>query len=162
MELQSSLPALLQLVITLLALVGAVNTLAVAPPAPETPTLAAAIPRRAQSKRPPAVTLQRAPDPQFSLGGVPYPLLLPSCTAQCDIWPAYSMQYYWERVAYTTTWAAGTVVLRVNRIANTTKTSTILRLPSGVTMPPTNAAGTRVKTLSWFDYVANATTTSVM
>jgi hypothetical protein len=85
----------------------AILSLATALVAPKTPTLAVASLRRAQSVGLPASTLRRASDPQFSPGGVPYPVLLPSCTAQCNIQPVYSLQYYWERVAYTTTWAAG-------------------------------------------------------
>jgi hypothetical protein len=62
----------------------------------------------------------------------------------------------WARPTFTSTIVAGTVVYKVHRRLGTTATSTIFNeLPPGVTLPPTNAAGTRVTTVDQWDYAAN-------
>jgi len=53
---------------------------------------------------------------------------------------------------------AGTIVSIINSVDDTTKTSTIWNeLPSGLTLPATNAEGTHIATVSYYEGDAEST-----
>jgi hypothetical protein len=70
---------------------------------------------------------------------------------------------YWQSFPINTTIIAGTIVLSFDPSTNTTKTSTVFNaLPSGISLPDTNAGGTRVASITGFDYLARTNFTTVV
>ncbi|TID26594.1 hypothetical protein E2P81_ATG01066 [Venturia nashicola] len=79
-----------------------------------------------------------------------------NCTRSWDLYDGG----WWVSHRVTASIEAATVLVIENTRLNTTRTTTIFNLPPGVTLPPTNAAGTIVttKTLVW----NSKTTTTVL
>lgn len=84
------------------------------------------------------------------------------CAVNCTVSYPSIWSYTWQRIDYTTTVTAATIVYIVNTKANTTRTVTKSnKLPYSYELPPTNAAGTQVATIT-VQHWPNGTTTTVL
>jgi len=71
------------------------------------------------------------------------------CGSGCSATYPYKWSYTWQREEHDTTITAATVVYVVNTRTNATRTVTKYNeLPAGYTLPPVNAAGTRITILT--------------
>ncbi|KAK8244909.1 hypothetical protein HDK77DRAFT_237189 [Phyllosticta capitalensis] len=69
-----------------------------------------------------------------------------ACDANCSYTVAPAYQYSWTKVQVTATVTYAVAYVIINNRTNTTSTSTsYVALPSGYTLPPTNAAGTHIE-----------------
>ena len=83
----------------------------------------------------------------------------PSCQADCNAFEPI-VGHSWFPIQITANFTYATVILIVDERTNQTITSTKTNaLPDGVTMPPTNAAGTHVSTITYETAVGKSTTT---
>jgi hypothetical protein len=82
-----------------------------------------------------------------------------ACSNNCTVCAADPYSYYWTAYTITETLVAATVIEIVNTLAGTTRTTTIFNdLPAGYTLPPTNAEGTHVQTVTYTRSGASLTT----
>ena len=74
--------------------------------------------------------------------------ITPRCLNTCTRYEDRAIEYTWIPITINTTIVAATVFVSVDMIAGTTSRSTsLLPLPSGYTRPPTNAEGTHIESL---------------
>lgn len=87
----------------------------------------------------------------------------PTCVANCQVELPIWQRVYWQSLPINTTITAATVTYVVNNRTNSTRTVTNHAvLPSGYTVPKTNAAGTRITTVVRSDYIARTNFTTVL
>ncbi|KAF2267580.1 hypothetical protein CC78DRAFT_419641, partial [Lojkania enalia] len=83
------------------------------------------------------------------------------CGPNCTITAKKPTTWYWYPYSFTESIIAATLIVIVNTIYNTTTTSLKLaELPSGYTLPPTNADGTHVSMVT-YPRSGNVETTAV-
>ena len=72
---------------------------------------------------------------------------VPGCEADCTAGDI-NYKWYWQKQEVTATITAATIILVVDERTNTTRTETKFNeLPDGITIPPTNTAGTQTATI---------------
>jgi hypothetical protein len=72
---------------------------------------------------------------------------IPGCSAECQATDINS-KFYWQKQYVTASITAATLIYIIDERTNTTRTETKFNdLPSGITLPPHNAAGTQTATI---------------
>ena len=101
-----------------------------------------------------------SPDPSTSsTSPTPTDTIATACSNSCSVCAVNPYTYSWTPYSITGSVVAATVIDIVNTLEDTTRTTTIFDvLPSGYSLPPTNADGTHVQSITYTRLGASVTT----